>query len=221
MNTHRAFKDQLFEQFARIGKALANPHRLELLDLLAQGERTVESLAREANISVASASRHLQTLRAAQLVQVRREGLYAYYRLADERVFAVWQALRDLGGARLAELERVVRTFLEEQNTLEAVDATELLTRLQDESVIVLDIRPEEEYRAGHIQGAWSVPLEQLEACLVHIPRDREVIAYCRGPYCIFSDEAVGLLRSRGYRARRLAQGLPDWRAAGMPVESQ
>jgi rhodanese-related sulfurtransferase len=221
MNTHRAFKDQLFEQFARIGKALANPHRLELLDLLAQGERTVESLARETDMSVASTSRHLQVLLGAQLVEVRREGLYAYYRLADERVFAVWQSLRDLGGARLAEIERVVETFLEDRNTLEAIGATELLARLQDESVIVLDVRPEEEYRAGHIPGAHSVPLERLEAYLRHIPEDREVVAYCRGPYCVFSDEAVALLHSWGYRARRLTQGLPDWRAAGMPVESQ
>ena len=217
---HRAFKDQLFEQFARIGKALANPHRLELLDLLAQGERTVESLAQETDMSVASTSRHLQVLYGAQLVEVRREGLYAYYRLADEQVFAVWQALRDLGGTHLAELERVVQTFLEDRDTLEAVDVMELFTRLQDESVIVLDVRPEEEYRAGHIPGAHSVPLKRLEAYLQHIPEDREVVAYCRGPYCVFSDEAVALLHSRGFRARRLMQGLPDWRAAGMPVES-
>jgi rhodanese-related sulfurtransferase len=221
MNTHRAFKNQLFEQFARIGKALGSPHRLELLDLLAQGERTVESLAQEAGMSVASTSRHLQVLRGAQLVEVRREGLYAYYQLAGERVFAVWQALRDLGGTHLAEIERVVQTFLEDRNTLEAVDARELLARLQDERVIVLDLRPEEEYRAGHIPGAHSVPLERLEAYLQHIPKDREVIAYCRGPYCVFSDEAVALLHSRGYQARRLAQGLPDWRAAGMPVERE
>jgi rhodanese-related sulfurtransferase len=219
MNIHRDFKDQLFEQFARIGKALANPHRLELLDLLAQGERTVESLAQETNMSVASTSRHLQVLHGAQLVKVRREGLYAYYQLADERVFAVWQSLRDFAGVRLAELERVVQTFLDDRAALEAIDATELLTRLQDESVIVLDVRPEEEYRAGHIPGAHSVPLERLEAYLEHIPTDREVVAYCRGPYCVFSDEAVAFLHSRGYRARRLNQGLPDWRAAGMPVE--
>jgi rhodanese-related sulfurtransferase len=221
MNTHRAFKDQLFEQFARIGKALGSPHRLELLDLLAQGERTVESLAQETAMSVASTSRHLQVLRGARLVEVRREGLYAYYRLAGEQVFVVWQALRDLGGTHLAEIERVMQAFLEDRNALEAVDATELLARLQDERVIVLDVRPEEEYRAGHIPGAHCVPLERLEAYLEHIPTDREVIAYCRGPYCVFSDEAVALLRSRGFQARRLAQGLPDWRAAGMPVESQ
>jgi rhodanese-related sulfurtransferase len=220
MDIHRAFKDQLFEQFARIGKALANPHRLELLDLLAQGERNVEDLAQQAGMSVASTSQHLQALRAARFVEVRREGLYAYYRLADERVFGVWQALRDLGEARLAEIDHLVRTFLEDRDVLEAVGAEELLARLHDEGVLVLDVRPEEEYRAGHIPGARSVPLERLEDHLKHIPKDLEVIAYCRGPYCVFSDEAVALLRSRGYRAYRFTQGLPDWRAAGMPIET-
>ena len=219
MNTHRAFKNQLFEQFARIGKALANPHRLELLDLLAQGERTVENLAQETSMSVASTSRHLQVLRAARLVEVRREGLYAYYQLADEQVFVVWQAIRNLGEARLAEIDLIVQTFLKDRDSLEAVDAEELLARLQDERVVILDVRPEEEYRAGHIPSARSVPVERLEAYLEEIPKDREIVAYCRGPYCVFSDEAVALLRSRGYQARRLAQGLPDWRAAGMPVE--
>src|SRR5215203_2519552 len=216
---HRPFKDQLFEQFARIGKALANPHRLELVDLLAQGERSVEDLAREAAMSVANTSRHLQELRAARLVEVRREGLYGYYRLADERVFGVWRALRELGEERLAEVDRLVATYLTDRESLEAVSAEELLVRMREEGVVVLDVRPEEEYRAGHIPGASSVPVERLEAYLEEVPKDREVIAYCRGPYCVFSDEAVALLRSRGYRARRLQEGLPDWRAAGLPVE--
>jgi len=219
MNKHRIFKDQLFEQFARIGKALANPHRLELLDLLAQAERTVEDLSREAGMSVASTSRHLQELKAARLVEVRREGLYGYYRLADERVFEVWRAIRELGEERLAEVDRLVGTYLTDRGSLEAVSVEDLLVRMREEGVLVLDVRPEEEYRAGHIPGARSVPLERLEAYLEELPRDREVIAYCRGPYCVFSDEAVALLRSRGYRARRLAEGLPDWRAAGLPVE--
>jgi len=219
MNKHRIFKDQLFEQFARIGKALANPHRLELLDLLAQAERTVEDLSREAGMSVANTSRHLQELKAARLVEVRREGLYGYYRLADERVFEVWRAIRELGEERLAEVDRLVGTYLTDRGSLEAVSVEELLVRMREEGVLVLDVRPEEEYRAGHIPGARSVPLERLEAYLEELPRDREVIAYCRGPYCVFSDEAVALLRSRDYRARRLAEGLPDWRAAGLPVE--
>jgi rhodanese-related sulfurtransferase len=219
MNDHRLFKDKLFEQFARVGKALANPHRLEILDLLAQGERTVEDLAREAGMSVANTSRHLQELRAARLVEVRREGLYGYYRLADERVFAAWRTIRDLGEARLAEIDRLVGSYLTDRDSLEAVCAEELLQKMREEGVEVLDVRPEDEYRAGHIPGARSVPVERLEAYLEEIPRDREVVAYCRGPYCVFSDEAVALLRSRGYRARRLREGLPDWRAAGMPVE--
>jgi rhodanese-related sulfurtransferase len=213
MNNHRLFKDKLFEQFARVGKALANPHRLELLDLLAQGERTVEDLAREAGMSVANTSRHLQELRAARLVEVRREGLYGYYWLADKRVFAAWRAIRDLGEARLAEIDRIVGSYLTDRDSLEAVCAEELLAKMCEEGVEVLDVRPEEEYRSGHIPGARSVPVERLEAYLEEIPRDREVVAYCRGPYCVFSDEAVALLRSRGYRARRLQEGLPDWRA--------
>jgi rhodanese-related sulfurtransferase/DNA-binding HxlR family transcriptional regulator len=217
--THREFKDHLFEQFARIGKALSSPRRLEIVDLLAQGERTVEEIARETTMSVASASQHLQALKAARMVEARRDGLYVHYRLADEDVFRTWQAVRALAEARLSEVDRVVEAYLVDRDALEAVDATELMERLSDEGVIVLDVRPEEEYRAGHIPGALSVPVDGLEAALQALPKDREIVAYCRGPYCVFSDEAVALLRSRGYRARRLRQGLPDWRAAGMPVE--
>jgi rhodanese-related sulfurtransferase len=217
--THREFKDRLFEQFARVGKALASPKRLEILDLLAQGERTVEEIARETAMSVASASQHLQALKAARVVEARREGLYAHYRLADEDVFRTWQAVRALAESRLSEVDGVVEAYLADRDALEAVNATELMERLSDESVLVLDVRPEKEYRAGHIPGALSVPVDALEAALQTLPKDKEIVAYCRGPYCVFSDEAVALLRSRGYRARRLQQGLPDWRASGMPVE--
>jgi rhodanese-related sulfurtransferase len=219
MNKHREFKDGLYEQFARVGRALANPHRLELIDLLAQGERTVEDLARESAMSVANTSRHLQELRGARLVEVRREGHYGHYRLADGEVYGVWRAIRELGEARLAEVDRLVGTYLTDRDSLEAVCAEELLAKSREGGAIVLDVRPEEEYRAGHITGARSVPLERLEAYLEQIPKDREVVAYCRGPYCVFSDEAVGLLRSRGFRARRLTEGFPEWRAAGLPVE--
>jgi rhodanese-related sulfurtransferase len=217
---HREFKDRLFEQFARIGKALASPKRLEILDLLAQGERTVEEIARETAMPLANASQHLQVLKGARMVESRREGLYAYYRLADEAVFRTWQAVRALGETRLAEIERVVETFLEDRDVLEAVGAAALVERLSDGNVVVLDVRPEEEYRAGHIPGALSVPVDALEAALQALPKDKEIVAYCRGPYCVFSDEAVTLLRSRGYQARRLAEGLPDWRAKGLPVET-
>jgi rhodanese-related sulfurtransferase len=224
MNDHREFKDDLYEQFARVGRALANPHRLELIDLLAQGERTVEDLARESAMSVANTSRHLQELRAARLVEVRREGHYGHYRLADGEVFGVWRALRELGEARLAEVDRLVGAYLTDRDSLEAVSVEELMAKTRDGSAVFLDVRPEEEYRAGHIAGARSVPVERLEAYLEAylegIPQDREVVAYCRGPYCVFSDEAVRLLRSRGFRASRLAEGFPEWRAAGLPVES-
>ena len=216
---HREFKDRLFGQFARIGKALSSPRRLEIVDLLAQGERTVEEIAKETSMSVASASQHLQTLKAARMVETRREGIYMHYRLADEDVFRTWQAVRALAESRLSEVDGVVEAYLVDRDALEAVDSSDLLERLRDGSVVVLDVRPEEEYRAGHIPGALSVPVDALEAALKTLPRDREMVAYCRGPYCVFSDEAVAFLRARGYRARRLRQGLPDWRAAGMPVE--
>jgi rhodanese-related sulfurtransferase len=218
-SSHREFKDRLFEQFARIGKALASAKRLEILDLLAQGERTVEEIARETAMPLANASQHLQVLKGARMVESRREGLYAYYRLADEAVFRTWQAVRALGETRLAEIDRVVETFLEDRDALEAVSTAALMERLSDGNVVVLDVRPEEEYRAGHIPGALSVPVDTLEAALQALPKDKEIVAYCRGPYCVFSDEAVTLLRSRGYQARRLAEGLPDWRAKGLPVE--
>jgi rhodanese-related sulfurtransferase len=217
--THREFKDRLFEQFARIGKALASPKRLEILDLLAQGQRTVEEIARGTAMPVANASQHLQALKAVRMVESRREGLYAYYRLADEGVFRTWQAVRALGETRLAEIDRVVATFLEDRDALEAVGTTALMKRLSDGSVVVLDVRPEEEYRAGHIPGALSVPVDALEAALQTLPKDKEIVAYCRGPYCVFSDEAVRALSARGYRASRLTEGFPEWRAAGYPVE--
>lgn len=217
--THRAFKDQLYAQFARAGKALGNGRRLELLDLLAQRERTVEDLARRAALSVANASQHLRLLHAAGLVEVRREGLFAHYRLADETVFRLWQALRTVGETRLAEVERTVATFLPERAGDEPIGAAELAGRLRDGGTIVLDVRPRDEYDAGHLPGARSVPLDELEGRLADLPPSQEIIVYCRGPYCVFADESVARLRARGYRARRLDAGLPDWRAAGLPVE--
>jgi len=215
----RIFKDLLYEQFARIGKALSNGHRLELLEVLAQGEHSVETLAQETGMSVANASQHLQVLRAAQLVDVRRQGIYIYYRLADERVFALWQAMREVGEARIAEIDRIVQTYLHDRSLLQPISAAELLRRLTEGNVILLDVRPAEEYAAGHLPDALSIPVADLEARLSELPQDREIVAYCRGPYCVFADEAVALLRTNGYRARRLEQGLPDWRTLGLPVE--
>ena len=218
---HRSFKNSLFGEFARIGKALANAHRLEILDLLAQREWSVEDLAHEAGLSVANASQHLQILRAAQLVTVRREGLFAYYQLADESVYRLWQALRDLGEARLAEIDRIVDAFLGNRDELQPIDALTLLRRLQDQDVTVLDVRPPAEFQAGHLPGARSIPIDELEARLAEVPVDREIIAYCRGPYCVFADEAVELLNARGFRARRFTHGFPDWQVAGLPVERE
>ena len=216
----RDFKNQVYEQFARIGKALSNAHRLELLEVLAQGEHSVEAVARETDMSIANASQHLQILRAAQLVDVRREGVYIYYRLADEQVFTLWQTMRHVGEARIAEIDRIVDTYLHDRNKLLPIGATELLQRLVEGNIILLDVRPAEEYTAGHLPDAISIPVAKLEARLSELPQDKEIVAYCRGPYCVFADEAVALLRTNGYRARRLEQGLPDWRALGLPVES-
>jgi rhodanese-related sulfurtransferase/DNA-binding HxlR family transcriptional regulator len=214
----RTFKDQLFEQFARIGKGLASGRRLELLELLAQGERTVEELARETGMSVANTSQHLRALREAQLVEVRREGLYARYRLANEHVFALWQTLRELGSARLAEIRHIVETYLTDRESLSGITCEELSRRLNDRSVVLLDVRPEEEYQAGHVAGARSIPLTELKARLKELPKRKEIVAYCRGPYCVFADEAVALLRSHGRKATRLEAGFPDWKARGLPV---
>src|SRR5918994_579255 len=213
--THREFKNRLFGHFARVGKALSSPRRLEIVDLLAQGERTVEEIARETSMAVASASQHLQALKAARMVEARREGLYMHYRLADEDVFRTWQAVRALAESRLAGVDGVVESYLKDREALEAVDASDLMQRLVEGNVVVLDVRPEREYRAGHIPGARSVPVDALEAALQTLPKDREIVAYCRGPYCVFSDEAVALLRARGYRGRRLRAGLPAWGGGG------
>lgn len=217
--TKGAFKARLFGAFARLGKALASPHRLQLIEVLAQGERTVEDLAADVGSPVANVSQHLQVLRAAQLVTVRREGLYAHYSLADPAVFRLWQSLRDLGRARLVEVDAVVTEYLGDRSGMDAVGPAELRQRLQQGDVVLLDVRPPLEYAAGHIRGARNVPFDELDARLRELPRGTEVVAYCRGPYCVFADEAVATLRARGYRARRLTEGLPDWRARGFPVE--
>lgn len=215
----REFKTELFEQFARIGKAFASGRRLELLELLAQRARNVEDLARLTGMSVANTSQHLQVLRAARLIEVRKSGLYATYRLADERVFDLWRALRELGESRLAEVHHMVRTYLADRNSLEAVTATDLRRKLKQGKVIVLDVRPAEEYAAGHIASARSIPLNELQTRLKELPKNREIVAYCRGPYCVLAVEAVALLRSHGLRAFRFEQGFPEWKASGLPVE--
>ena len=216
----RAFKSQLYEQFARLGKALANPHRLELLDVLAQCERTVEALAHETGLSVANASQHLHILRAAHLVEVRREGVSMYYRLADDSVFRLWHIMRTVGEAQLAEIDRVVETYLHDRQRLQPLTAQELLSRLNDEQVVVLDVRPAEEYLVGHLPHARSMPITELEARLSELPTHKDIVAYCRGPYCVFADEAVTLLSQHGYHVSRLHEGFPDWHLLGLPIEA-
>ncbi len=218
MTDHRPFKRALYEQFAQVGKALASPARLELLDLLAQAERSVEDLAREAGLTTANASQHLQVLRQARLVDVRREGTFAFYRLAGLEAFRVWQSLRDFGDTRMAEVRQIVQTYLQERDDLETITLDELSARLED--VVLLDVRPVGEFQAGHIPGARSMPIEDLENMWHDLPQGASIVAYCRGPYCLYSDEAVKVLRARGFDARRLVVGLPDWRAAGLPVKS-
>jgi rhodanese-related sulfurtransferase len=208
----------LHEQFARIGKALGSARRVELLDLLCQGERSVEALARTASMTVTNTSQHLHVLRAARLVDARKEGTKVIYRVAGEDVCRFFLALRELAGARLAEVEQIVRQYVEGGGGLEPVTHAELLARVKRDDVAVLDVRPPDEYAAGHIPGAVSVPLEELEQRLDSLPRDAEIVAYCRGPYCLLAPRAVELLRERGFRARRLEDGLPEWRLAGLPV---
>lgn len=215
----RRFKDELFAQFARIGKALSSGRRLELLELLAQRDRAVEELAAETYMSMANCSQHLQVLRGAQIVDVRREGLYARYRLADETVLRFWLSLRALGEARLAEISRIVDTYLKDRKSLQAITTDQLRERLSRRNVVVLDVRPTEEYDEGHIRGARCIPLKELEGRLNELPKSKEVIAYCRGPYCVLADEAVSLLHGRGFKARRLAAGFPEWLADGLPTE--
>jgi rhodanese-related sulfurtransferase len=216
----RQFKNAIYEEFARIGKAVSSPKRLELLDLLCQGERTVEALATETELSVANASQHLQVLRAARLIEGSKEGLYVTYRIADPAVGEFVRSIRVLAEKQLAEVERISRRFFEGRRGLEPIDRDTLIRRVRKGEVVVLDVRPVEEYRAGHIPGALSIPIQELKRRLFELPRDQEVVAYCRGPYCVFSDQAVELLRAQGFRAVRLDEGVLDWRARGLPVAS-
>jgi DNA-binding transcriptional ArsR family regulator/rhodanese-related sulfurtransferase len=218
-NTHRDFKDRLYGQLARIGKALGSPHRLEILELLAQGERTVDSLATEIGLSLANASQHLKALRQAALVDSRKEGLFVFYRLVDPDVFELSKVIRSVAERRLADFERVVREHFTDRDDAEAVPMAELLKRARSNRVVVLDTRPASEYLAGHIAGAISVPVDDLQRRLKELTKGKEYVAYCRGPYCVYADRAVEILRTHGRRARRLVEGFPEWRSAGLPIE--
>ncbi len=214
----RAAKDALNEQFARIGKAFASPRRVEILDLLAQGERGVEALAARAEVGVGLASAHLQVLRRTGLVVARREGTRVLYRLAGDDVYRLLAAIRKSATDRLAETDRAARAYLGDADPLEPVSREDLLERVKVGDAVVLDLRPVEEYRAGHIAGALSLPLEELEARLAELPAGIEIVAYCRGPFCALAPQGVTMLRQHGLRARRLEDGFPEWRLAGLPV---
>jgi rhodanese-related sulfurtransferase len=215
----RAAKTALFDEFARAAKALASGRRIELLDVLANGERTVEVLAGEVGLTVANTSQHLQILRQAGLVSSRREGTSIHYRLAAPEVFELWRTLRTLAASRLAEVERLAAAYLGSRDELQPVTREELTRRLQDgDNLVVLDVRPAAEYAASHLPGAVSIPVAELRRRLAELPVDREIVAYCRGPYCAFAHEAVSVLRDEGFAARRLEDGLPEWQAAGLAV---
>lgn len=214
----RTAKDALFEAFAEVAKALASGRRAEIVDLLAQGERSVDEVADELGQSVANTSHHLRALARAGLVRTRRDGTRIFYALAGDRVSDLWAALREVAAEHLAGIERLAAAYLGDRDGLEAIGRAELAARLYRGDLIVLDVRPEPEFRAGHIAGARSVPLAELRRALRTLPKDAEVVAYCRGPYCVYADDAVRQLRRHGYRARRLEDGFPEWRRAGLPV---
>ena len=214
----RATKDALFDGFAEVAKALASGRRAEIVDVLAQGERSVDDIAEEIGQSVANTSHHLRAMARAGLLTTRRNGTRIYYALASERVADLWGALRDVAGEHVAGLERLAAAYLGERDGVEVVDRTELAARLKRREVVVLDVRPAAEYVAGHIAGAWSVPITELRRQLRALPKDSEVVAYCRGPYCVYADDAVRELNRKGFRARRLIDGFPEWKRAGLPV---
>ncbi len=212
-------KRALFIEFAGVAKCLAHAHRLELLEQLAQGERSVEILAEKTGLSIANASQHLQQMRRAGIISARRDGKFVFYQLADESVLNLLAALRRIAERNSAEVERVVRTYFHDRDSLEAVSRDELLEQTRAGLVTVLDVRPPDEFALGHLPGAVNIPLRELEARLADLDLLQEIVAYCRGPYCVLSYEAVAALRTKGFKARRLEDGFPEWRAAGLPVE--
>lgn len=212
-------KQAMYAQFAAVAKAIGHEHRLELLELVAQGERSVERLAECTGLSVANASQHLQHLRRAGLVTSRRQAKFVLYRLTDDAVLALLAALRSVAERNVGEVDRLLRGYFHERDALEPISRTELLRRIKEKAVIVLDVRPEDEFSLGHIPSARNVPVGELKRHLSKLAHDTEIVAYCRGPYCVMSFEAVALLRKKGFKARRLEDGMPEWKAAGLPVE--
>jgi len=217
----RAFKEELFQQFGSLGGALSSPNRLELLDILCQSEHTVEDLARQTNLSISNVSQHLRVLKNARLVESKKQGLFVHYSVADPAVIAFWGAFRTLAVSRLADVREIIRQKLDNQDELEPIEHAELRERMGKGEIVLLDVRPNDEFQAGHIPGAFSMPLTELEKRLEEIPRDREVVAFCRGVYCVMALETVKVLREKGFRARRYEDGIPEWQARGNPVEKE
>lgn len=216
----RQFKDKVYSELARITKSMANPHRLEIIELLAQGEFSVEQIAEQTNLPIANTSQHLQVLKMAQLVEINRQGNFIFYRLANANVFKVWKALRELGVERLETIDKVVMEFRKSKFDFKTVNIDDLIEKLESGKVTILDVRPESEFKQGHIANAISIPIEELSKRLKELSKHTEIIAYCRGPFCVYADEAVVLLMSAGYKATRLEEGFPDWSLMGLPIEA-
>ena len=220
MTTHREIKNLLYEQVARIGKAAASPKRLELVELLCQGEKTVDTLARQAELDVKSVSAHLKELKAARLVRARKAGKFMHYRLADAAVAEFWVGLRVLAEGRLLELQEVVNEFVRDPQQVAPLDRKAVLSRAKQGDVVVIDVRPAEEFEAGHLPFARSMPVSELKKRLNELPRNKDIVAYCRGPFCLMAKDAVALLQKQGFRAGRIEDGVAEWRSAGYPVVS-
>ncbi len=215
------FKSDLFTQFARVGKALSNANRLELLEFLAQGARSVDALATITKLSIANTSQHLQQLRQAGLVISRKEGLKVYYSISGDDVISLLDSLRNVAERHLSDVDKLVNTYLTAKDNLDPIPAAELLNMVRDDLITVLDVRPKEEYEAGHVQGAINIPIDELEQHLEKFDPNLEIVAYCRGPHCILAFDAVAQLREKGFQARRLENGFPEWKVAGLPVEDE
>ena len=215
----RDFKDKVYSELAKITKSMANPHRLEIIELLAQGEFSVERIAEQTHLSIANASQHLQVLKIAQLVEINRQGNFIFYRLSNNNVFKAWKALRELGVERIAAIDKAVKEFRKSKFDFETVTIDELIEKLESGKVTILDVRPESEFNQGHIANAISIPIDELSKRLKELPKRMEIVAYCRGPFCVYADEAIALLKKAGYKASRLDEGFPDWKLNALPIE--
>lgn len=215
----RQFKDRIYTELAKISSAIGNPHRLEILDLLAQGEKSVETISKETGMSVANTSQHLQVLKLATLVETRREGNFIYYKVSSPKVEKLWMGLKDLGLEKIAEIEKLVKDFRTQRMSLESITIDQLIKRIKSNDVTIIDVRPKDEFLNGHIPGALSIPIEQLQERIKKLPKSKQIVAYCRGPFCVFADDAIKLLMKNKFKAIRLNEGFPEWKNKGLPVE--